>query len=185
MAEEADMDALTQAAARGNAEAMEEVVRMHYAAVYRFCARRVGAELAQDVAQETFLTAHRQMRSFDGRSAFATWLLGIAHNHCRNFARKRKPELTFSDDWTRIEEMDTRSRANSESTLIEREALRRALKSLSPEHREVVLLHEVEGHTYEEAAVILGVPVGTVKSRLFHAFLRLRTMLAGVEGVTV
>jgi len=129
------------------------------------------------------LTAHRQMKSFDGRSAFVTWLLGIAHNHCRNFARKRKPESRFSDDWTQIEVMDTRSRADSESNLIDREALRCALRTLSPEHREVVLLHEVEGHTYEEAAVIIGVPVGTVKSRLFHAFLRLRTTLAGVEGV--
>jgi RNA polymerase sigma-70 factor (ECF subfamily) len=178
------MDALTQAAARGDAQAMEAVVRMHYASVYRFCVRRVGADAAQDVAQETFLTAHKQLRHFDGRSSLPTWLLGIAHNHCRNLARKRKPELTFEDEWTRIEEMDTRSKADSEKTLIDREALRCALKALSPEHREVVVLHEVEGHTYEEAALILGVPVGTVKSRLFHAFLRLRTALAGAEGVT-
>jgi len=177
------MDALTQAAARGDSDAMEEVVRMHYAAVYRFCARRVGPELAQDVAQETFLTAHRQLFSFDGRSAFVTWLLGIAHNHCRNCVRKRRPEARFSDDWTQMDVMDNRNREDAESNLIDREALRCALKSLSPEHREVVLLHEVEGHTYEEAALIIGIPVGTVKSRLYHAFLRLRTTLAGVEEV--
>ena len=67
-----------------------------------------------------------------------------------------------------------------ESTLIDRESLRGALKKLTSEHLEVVILHEVEGMTYEEAAGVLGVPVGTVKSRLHHAFVSLRRFM-GVE----
>ena len=70
---------------------------------------------------------------------------------------------------------------NPEKTLIDREALRKALRGLSDEHRDVVLLHEVEGLTYEEASTVLGIPVGTVKSRLHHAFLALRRALLGAE----
>ena len=75
-------------------------------------------------------------------------------------------------------------RAEGASQIVDREALRQALGKLSPEHREVVLLHEVEGLTYEDAAKVLDVPVGTVKSRLHHAFLNLRRMLSGPEGAS-
>ncbi len=159
---------------------MEAIVQEHYAAVYRFCARRVGPELAQDAAQETFITAQKSMKRFDGRSTLGTWLFGIAHNHCRNLSRKAKHETSFGEFWDG-EEM---SESGSEQTLVDREALRQALKKLSPEHREVVLLHEVDGLTYEEAASVIGVPVGTIKSRLHHAFLNLRRALTGCEEVT-
>jgi RNA polymerase sigma-70 factor (ECF subfamily) len=68
-----------------------------------------------------------------------------------------------------------------EGQIVDREALRIALARLSPEHREVVLLHEVDGFTYDEIAEIAGIPVGTVKSRLYHAFLNLRQTLAPSE----
>ncbi len=157
---------------------MAQIVTEHYPAVYRFCARRIGPELAQDAAQETFISAQGAMKRFDGRSALGTWLLGIAHNHCRNLARKKRIEMTFADTW-----MSDQAEDGAERTLIDREALRIALLKLSAEHREIVLMHEVEGLTYEEAASVLGVPVGTVKSRLHHAFLNLRKSLSGCEEV--
>ena len=70
---------------------------------------------------------------------------------------------------------------NPENSIINRHALRNALRSLSEEHREVVLLHEVDGLTYDEAAAVLGVPSGTVKSRLHHAFLALRKSMLSPE----
>lgn len=173
------MDQLAKRAASGDSEAMAEIVREHYALVYRFCARRISAETAQDAAQETFLTAHKAIRRFDGRSSLSTWLLGIAHNHCRNLSRKRGLEMT----WLSEDEMNAKGSEETEKTLIDREALRIAIKALSPEHREVVLLHEVEGLTYEEAASVTGVPVGTIKSRLHYAFQQLRTALSGCEEV--
>ncbi|HVL38824.1 MAG TPA: RNA polymerase sigma factor [Fimbriimonadaceae bacterium] len=160
-------------------EAIEALVREHYAPVYRFCARRIGPTLAQDAAQETFLTAQRSLARFDGRSSVAAWLFGIAHNHCRNIARKGRHEAPTEADWLCESAVDE----SMEKTLIDRQALRQALGKLSQEHREVVLLHEVEGLTYAEAASVLGVPEGTVKSRLHHAFLNLRTSLLGGEEV--
>ena len=169
------MDADLQLARKGDRDAMARLVDQNYDAVYRFLARRVGAELAQDLAQETFLSAQKTIATFEGRSTITTWLFGIAHNHVRNSVRKRKVEPV---DWIMNEPTE-----NPESTLINRETLRKALKTLSEEHREVVLLHEIDGLTYEEAATVIGVPVGTVKSRLHHAFLALRRALIGAEAM--
>ncbi len=170
------MDADIQLAQRGDREAMGRIVDMYYDSVYSFCARSVGRDVAQDVAQETFLTAQSSIRRFRGDSSLKTWLFGIAHNHCRSALRKQRYE---SVDWM----MDTHGIQSPEGEVINREILRTAMKSLSPEHREVVLLHEIEGLKYEEIAMVIGVPIGTVKSRLHHAFLNLRSALFGVEEV--
>lgn len=163
-------------ARRGDREAMARIVDEHYDAVFRFCARRVGPDVAADAAQETFLTAQRQISKFEGRSSLSTWLFGIAHNHCRNASRRRKLD---SCEW-----MQDGMTESPEQTLIDREALRGALKGLSNEHREVVLLHEIDGLTYEEAALVLGIPAGTVKSRLHHAFVALRKSLLPCSEAT-
>lgn len=153
------------------------LAREHYDAVFRFCARRVGQDRAADAAQETFLTAQKALKKFRGESSVSTWLFGIAHNECRRIARKERlaPMLL---------EIDTAhpSSENSEETIVNRQALQTAILKLSPEHREVVVLHELDGLTYEEAAQIMGVPVGTVKSRLHHAFLNLRKSLLPAGG---
>lgn len=158
---------------------MVAIARDHYEAVFRFCARRVGADRAPDVAQETFITAQKALSKFRGESTLRTWLFGIAHNECRRVFRKQKLEPIMI-------EIDPASPSGGEGeqALIDREALRLAMASLSQEHREVVLLHEIEGMTYEEIGEILGVPTGTVKSRLHHAFLNLRKAL-GVSAEEV
>lgn len=155
-----------------------EIARDYYGAVFRFCARRVGPDRAADAAQETFLTAQRALPRFRGESSVSTWLLGIAHNECRRLARKGRLEPPML-------ELDPARHAGSEDceeTVVNREALRQAMAKLSDEHREVVVLHELDGLTYEEAAVVLGVPVGTVKSRLHHAFLNMRKAMFVGEG---
>lgn len=160
-------------AAGSDREAMVEIVREHYATVYRFCARRIGPDLAQDAAQETFVSAQGSLRRFDGRSSLRTWLLGIAHNHCRNLARKARPE----ESWLNEDEMNTEAMDGGARTILNRQALRQAMAGLTPEHREAVILHELDGLTYEEAAKIAGVPAGTIKSRLYYAFEQLRKSL--------
>ncbi len=161
----------------GSAESdITEIARHHYDAVFRFCARRVGVDRAADVSQETFLTAQRALHRFRGDSNLRTWLFGIAHNECRRMSRRQRCEPLLLD-------MDPERPANAETedSILDRHALSLALAKLSPEHREVVMLHEVEGLTYEEAATVLGVPTGTVKSRLHHAFLQLRRTLFTAE----
>ncbi len=147
-------------------------MRQHYDAVYRFCARRIGPDRAADVSQETFITANRVLKNFRAESAVRTWLLGIANNECRRANRQARcgPSFVELDPMRHGEE-------SHESPAIAQHVLAGALAQLSEDHREVVLLHELEGLTYDEAAEVLGVPVGTVKSRLHHAFLHLRRVL--------
>ena len=155
---------------------MARIVAEHYAPVYRFCARRIGDELAKDAAQETFLTAHRKLNRFDASSTLLTFLLGIANNQCRNMARKHRREMSFTEIWEGKSESNERS-------MIDREALRQAMTALSTDHREVIVMHELEGLTYDEIATVLGIPSGTVKSRLHHAFVQLRLRLVPAEEV--
>lgn len=150
-------------------------VEDHYDAVYRFCAARVGKDHAEDATQETFLIAQRRKDDFRGDSSVRTWLFGIAFNQCRALARK----LHLSAPPIRLNDAVEPAGDCPENPLIDRHVLEVALDRLSPEHREVVLLHEGDGLTYEEAAGVLGIPVGTVKSRLHHAFLQLRRTLQG------
>lgn len=143
----------------------------HYDAVFRFCARRVGHDRAADAAQETFISAQRALGRFRGDSTPLTWLLGIAQNHCRRAMRRdaSRPTVTLAEHHE--------SPIGGDGEIIDRQLLARALAELSPEHREVVILHEIEGRSHEEIALILGIPAGTVKSRLHYAFRQLRLAL--------
>lgn len=169
------MQAITDMGTSHEIRDIGAIAREHYDTVYRFCARRVGVDAAADTAQETFLTAQRALAKFRGASSLSTWLLGIANNECRRMARKRRCEAPP------LELVDQSDSERHEETIINRHALQQALAKLTSEHREVVLLHEVEGLSYEEAALVLGVPVGTVKSRLHHAFANLRKSLSDYQ----
>ncbi|MCW5947462.1 MAG: sigma-70 family RNA polymerase sigma factor [Fimbriimonadales bacterium] len=165
---------MAQRAASGDREAMADIVRLFYADVYRFCSRIVGADAADDATQEAFLIALRRIRVFRGESTLKTWLFGIALNVTRNMKRKRLP-LPLAD-W------DHSNSEDPSDQLIDAERLRCALAKLSPEHREVVILHEMEGLSYDECGHVVGIPSGTVKSRLHHAFRQLRLHLEGAES---
>ncbi len=151
-----------------------EIARQHYDSVFRFCARRIGVDLAPDVAQDTFLTAQRSLSRFRGDSTLRTWLLGIALNECRRTLRQKKRQpLPITIDL---------ASASHEGVSVDRQALQTALGNLTEEHREVVLMHEIDGLSYDEIAQIIQVPVGTVKSRLHHAFANLRRALDPLGG---
>ena len=151
-----------------------QLAKQHYDRVFRFCSSRVGYHHAGDAAQETFITAQRNLAKFRGESQPLTWLIGIALNECRRVNRNLQRTETLPE---------FKDETSNESQLINREVLRIALAKLSEEHREVVTLHEIDGFTYEEIAQITNVPVGTVKSRLFHAFTNLRKAIYSPEEV--
>lgn len=155
---------------------MREIVSEHYATVYRFCARRLGADLAEDAAQETFVIAWKSMDRFRNESSLKTWLLGISNNVCKATARKRKMEATLDKVW--LESLTTESH---EAEVVNLQTLKKGLAALSEDHRNAVVLHEFDGLTYEEIATVLQVPVGTVKSRLYYAFSYLRTELGDLK----
>ncbi len=148
---------------------IDQWAKEHYQAVWAFCRRRVGMDLASDLTQDTFVTAEQKRSSYREDVPPRAWLFGIALNHCRNRARNLGREVQI--DWL----ADTPAPEGAD--MIECEALRQALAKLSEDHRAVVILKEVEGLTYDEIGKVLDVPSGTVKSRLHHAFVQLRKEL--------
>lgn len=154
---------------------LEGLAKTHYDALWRFCYRRIGESGASDAVQETFEIALKRAPSFRGQSDPKTWLFGIAVNVCRSSARKHTRETGM--EWIEF----ALSHCPSEAVL-NRTLLAKALAGLSEPHREVVLLHEIDGFTYDEIARLLDVPEGTVKSRLHHAFIALRSGMATEEA---
>ena len=138
------------------------------------------AELAEDLAQETFLRAFRALPRFrgDGRASLGTWLVTIATRVALNELRRRPPRLECLD--TVSESMRT-----GEAAVAERhasaQAIERAVADLSPAYRGAFLLRELHGLDYAEIADVLEIDVGTVKSRLSRARSRLREALAEVH----
>ena len=160
----------------------EHCFEVNFVVVHRFIARRVGAALADDLAAETFATAFRRRHSFDPRlGSSRAWLLGIANNLVRGHWRAEQRMLALN------------SRLEAEPASIGRDAgpeaqmtasglaplVARALASLPAEQRDVLLLHAWGGLPDEEVAVALGLPAGTVRSRLWRARSALRSQLLG------
>lgn len=155
--------------------------------IHGFVLRMVrDAETARDMAQETFVRAYVKLDSFEGGSSFGTWLHAIAVNQVRGEMRKRaalKRRDPASLDALReaadVEPADPGGDAGERVATAEQcERLRAEVDRLDPEHREVVVLREFQDLAYEEIAEIVGVPVGTVRSRLFRARAELRERLS-------
>lgn len=170
---------------QGDAKAFAEFVDAYGARVHHLVKRYVdNPSDAEDVTQEIFCDLHRCIGSYRGASTLATWVYRVALNHCLKHCQKRRADnaslaLKPLEDQD-LPETDWRAdpaRCAAHAELSER--LRDAVGRLSPLHSEVVVLCELHGLTYQECAAVLGIPVGTVKSRLFTAFRRLRVLLSG------
>ena len=140
---------------------------------------------AVELAQETFIRAYENLRSFESRSSFSTWLYRIAVNLAIDWRRRegRHPVVRGEEADNEIERLPS-STGDSFAAFSRKELnqrLRKALDELTPEHRAVILLREVEGISYDEISDILQCPRGTVMSRLHYARNRLRTILKAAE----
>jgi RNA polymerase sigma-70 factor (ECF subfamily) len=181
----------------GDPGAFARLVRLHEGMVFNLAARLLGdAEEARDVAQEVFLQVFRMLGRFEGRSRLKTWIYRIAVNQCHNrrrfWHRRRRDREEALDEG--LDPRGARSGSDGGEASPYEEALRQerarrvqeALLQLSFEHRAVLVLREVEGLTCEEVGVALGVPEGTVKSRLSRAREAMRVRLRGLveEGGT-
>src|SRR5437667_350910 len=177
---------LAQRVAAGERRACEELVDSYGPRVHRLVRRYVDNPCdAEDVTQEIFIDVYRCIGRFRGESALMTWVYRIAVNHCLRFREKMKPDSMPLDD---IQESDGKWQSNPLPAAIKSEtgsAVRSAVAELSPLHRDVVILHELHGLSYQECAAALQVPVGTVKSRLSNAFRRLRGSLSAYAPAPV
>lgn len=171
---------------KGDVDAFAVLVNKYQDRIYSAVLNYVSnPEDAVDVAQETFVKAYSKLRSFDSASAFYTWLYRIAINTAIDFLRRRKskPADSLDDEKyteTGFEPVSTDLASDPVVALSRGEqmqALRAAIQSLSEKLRSVIVLHDVEGLSQEEVAEILGVPVGTVKSRVSRARAELRYIL--------
>jgi len=170
---------LAQAGARGDMEAFEALYERHYRRVYSLCLRMVANPTeAEDLTQEVFIQLFRKLGSFRGESAFTTWLHRLTVNHVLMHFRKRGVRL---EQTTEEGEMHDVVQAGSERPqampVVDRIALDKAIAELPPGYRSVFVLHDVEGYEHEEIGRLLGVSVGTSKSQLHKARMRLRELL--------
>jgi RNA polymerase sigma-70 factor (ECF subfamily) len=171
----------------GRTAAFGELVRRYQDRLYNTVFRLVGnAEDARDVVQDAFLRAYQSLPNFKGEAQFFTWLYRIAVNTAISVKRKHKPALALKSGSATSEPLDESEFSKPGQALERAEEERRiqaALDLLSPEHRTVLVLKEIEGQKYEAMAQILQVPIGTVRSRLHRARLELREiLLRGEEG---
>ena len=168
---------------RGDLEAFNEIVLAYQSRVYNLVARMVGdPAAAEDVTQEAFVSAYRAMARFRGGNLRA-WLLRIAANAARDYlrSRRRRREQSLEADPPRTAALaSTRPQDSPEEAALRSELaglLQEAIHSLPPDQREVVVLVDLQGLDYAEAAQVAGVSLGTVKSRLSRARARLRDYL--------
>lgn len=166
----------------GDESAFEEIYELYGGMVYNLALRLSGEpEEAADLTQEAFLKIHRHLRGFRGRSTLRTWIYRVAVNCCRSRYRRQQIWQSRIEPGAaeRLDELPDRRRdperraiARSTGALVER-----ALERLPPIYREAVLLRDIEGLTYEEIATVLGVRLGTVRSRIARGRVRLRNLL--------
>lgn len=177
---------LVAAARGGDQDAFARLVETNQAKVYNLAYRMTGnPEDAADLTQEAFLNAWRGLARFGGQSAFSTWLYRLTSNVCIDFLRRQSRCETLSMTVEGPENESRQAELPDERWCPERElerweasrTLETGLAALSPDHRQVLLLRELEGLSYAEIAQCLSLEEGTVKSRIARARLSLRDYL--------
>lgn len=179
---------LIKAAAKGDQSAFSELVTAYERLVYSTARSKVlSHEDAMDVSQEVFIKIWRSLPNWRGECKFATWIYKVCVNASLDFLR-RAPEETESlsghpdeDGEERpLEVADESVSASPESSLERNEttmAVRRAIAQLPEDQRQIVVLRDIDGYTYEEIAEMLSLGLGTVKSRINRARVRLKSLL--------
>ena len=179
---------LVTRAKQGDQDAFARLVEANQNKIYSLALRMTGnPEDGADLAQEAFLKAWRSLPAFQEESSFSTWLYKLTSNLCIDFLRKEKRRkaavttVSLDDDGDDSPPAQVPDHRFTPETEVERRELRaamsRALQNMSDEHRQILILREVEGLSYTEIADLLGLEEGTVKSRIARARISLRNIL--------
>ena len=170
---------LAKLAALGNIAAFERLYERYHRRTYSLCLRMTSSQTeSEDLTQEVFIQLFRKAGSFRGDSAFTTWLHRLTVNQVLMHFRRRsvKNEKT-SEDGEIPEQIVPGTENQAKMPVLDRIALTRAIEQLPPGYKSAFVLHDVEGYEHEEVARILGISVGTSKSQLHKARLKLRGLL--------
>lgn len=169
----------------GDSRFFEPIVRAYEPSGLRVALGMMGnLDDAQDALQDAFVKTWKTLDRFDLKRRFAPWFFQILRNQCRDALRKRKARFRLEALDERLEMRPADPETGPERRNERREAKERlwkALEQLDEDYREVLVLKEIEGFRYGEIAGILGIPEGTVASRLFHARRALAAVLLGTE----
>lgn len=170
---------LTQLAAKGDMVAFEEVYQRHHRRVYSICLRMLqNAFEAEDLTQDVFIQLYRKIGSFRGDSAFTTWLHRMTVNQVLMHFRKRNVKFEKTTEEGETPDQIVAGTADPlRMPIVDKIALEIAIDQLPTGYKNVFVLHDVEGFEHEEVARILGCSVGTSKSQLHKARLKLRKLL--------
>lgn len=170
---------LAKAAAAGDSAAFEKLYEQHHRRVYSLCLRMLGsATQAEDLTQEVFLQLFKKIGSFRGDSAFTTWLHRLTVNQVLMHFRRRGVKLEHTSeegDFTNV--VETPLQSTRRISMIDKLALEKAISELPNGYRTVFVLHDVQGYEHEEISNLLEISIGTSKSQLHKARMRLRQLL--------
>ena len=189
MKDVADWD-LVARACKGDPRAFEELIVRYETPLVHFCLRMTGSrEDAEDLAQETFVRVHRYLNRLTPDAKFSTAIFGMARNltlnHLRDSKRRGRGKMSSLSDESGADIPVTDPSAQSDALARHSEMqdlIERGLAMLSDEHREVIVLREVEGMDYESIAAVLRCRKGTVKSRLARGRAQLRQHILDLGG---
>ena len=185
-----DAEAVTRSR-DGDQDAFRVLVERYQGRAYRLAARLLGdSDLARDAVQEGFLKAYGSLGRFEGRSGFYTWLYRLVFNLCIDMKRRNRSSrhVEWNDEAAaRLAPTDDTPPDSGPAIELDRGELRvalaQAVEQLPEEARRTLLLREVDGLSYAEIAKALGIPKGTVMSRLHHARRRVRQLLVEAGAV--
>lgn len=188
-ADETADDVLVNRAKSGDMKAYDSLVTRHRNRIYAMIRNMTHHEAdAWDLSQEVFIKAWNALPNFEAKAKFSTWLYRIAHNVVYDWSRRKKHEIAgeLNDEIFDNERIDPAAIAiphvggspDVQMALGElKEKIEAALSKISPEHREIVILKDVQGLAYKEIADVVGCTIGTVMSRLFYARQKLQALL--------
>lgn len=192
---EQDIDlALVERARQGDKRAFARLVEKYHRRLLRLLSRMLrNQEDIEDIAQETFIKAYRALPSFRGDAAFYTWLYRIGVNTAKNHLASRGKQLPtvsdqmFDEDSEQEERFAVEDINTPESELLSKQvayAVNEAIEALPEELRTAITLREMEGLSYEEIAIAMNCPIGTVRSRIFRAREAIAAKLRPILGTS-
>ncbi|MBV9217526.1 MAG: RNA polymerase sigma factor [Acidobacteria bacterium] len=170
---------LARSAANGDMASFEEIYNRHHRRVYSICLRMLqNASEAEDLTQDVFIQLYRKIGSFRGDSAFTTWLHRMTVNQVLMHFRKRTVKFEKTTEEGETPDQIVAGTSNPHKMqIVDKLALENAIDQLPDGYKNVFVLHDVEGFEHEEVARILGCSVGTSKSQLHKARLKLQKLL--------
>ena len=176
-------DELVSRVLRGEEAAFTEIVALFQNRLFNFVRSRVrNRELAEDITQEVFVKAYYNLDRLRDPARFKCWLFSIAHNHLRDLARRRKIETVDTEESGIEHYVDKATPQSVDDRERTAAMVRAALSRLKPEQREILVLCDIEGMAYKEISQAMGIPLGTVQSRIFYARRRLKEVLTDEMG---